>query len=197
MDAGLQRTREHSGWRWERRRAGNLLDGDGNLYEWMTGLLEPDERLMLPEDYVNNWTMYDQVCGSGYFITDDNAANPEQIDFAWEGDLRRMKREGVDMDRITVIDKVMIVRLRLPWNIVDTEWLATEDQLIEHGEDWEILEIYIRARRKDRPNEKPRLLLKPKDRRAYEAAPDEYEVVEKNYLVAWKMSPETRERLLR
>jgi hypothetical protein len=163
----------------------------------MSGLLEPDERLIMPEDYVENWTMYDQVCGAGWFIKDENAADPEQIDFVWESDLRRMEKNGDDMDKVTVIDKVMVVRLKLPWNAVDTEWLVSEEAFKENGEDWEILEIFLRARRKDQPEAKPRLLLSPKDRRAYEAAPDEYEVTEKRYLVAWKMSPETREQLLR
>jgi DNA modification methylase len=161
------------------------------------GLLDPDERIIFPEDYVKHWTMFDQVCGSGWLIKDDNAADPEGIDFAWDSDLRRMEKEGVDMDKITLVDKVMIVRVRLPWNKVETEWLATEADLEENGEDWEILEIYIRARRKDRPNEEAKLLLRPREKRAYEAAPEKYEVTDKNYLVAWKMSPETREELLR
>lgn len=101
------------------------------------------------------------------------------------------------MDKITIVDKVLIVRLRMPWNKVDTEWLASEEDLENYGDEVEILEIYVRARRKDSPNDKPELLLSPASRRAFEAAPDGYEVIETSYLLAWKMSPETREMLLR
>jgi len=162
----------------------------------MMSLLEPDERLILPEDYMDNWTMYDQVCGSGWFIKDDNADDPGAIDFAWDSDLRRMEKSGQDMSKITVIDRVMVVRLRMPWNKVNTEWLASEADMEENGEDWETLEVYIRARRKDRPDDPPRLLVSPKDRRAFEAAPEKYEVTERRYLVAYKMSPESRRQLL-
>lgn len=182
---------------WQRDAAGSMIEEDENLHDWIRGLLEPDERLILPEDYVNHWTMYDQICGSAYFIKDDNAADPNAIDFVWENDLRRMKKSGKNMDKITVVNKVMIVRLRTPWSTVNTEWLITDAELEEYGEDLEILEVYIRARRKDRPNEEPKLFLSHESRRVYEAAPEDYEVTEKKYLVAWKMSPETREALLR
>jgi len=156
------------------------------------GLLDPDERLIMPEDYIDNWTMYDQVCGSGWFIKDENASDPEAIDFVWESDLRRMKRSGQDMDKITVIDKVMVVRIRVPWNRVNTEWTISAAQLKEERGDVEVLDVCVRARRKDQPNSEPVLMLSNTARRAYEAAPEEYEVTEKNYLVTWKMSPETR-----
>jgi hypothetical protein len=158
----------------------------------MIGLLDPDERLIMPEDYIDNWTMYDQVCGSGWFITDENADDPTAIDFVWEIDVRRMKRNGHDMDKITVIDKVMVVRVRLPWSRVNTEWTMSEAELKEEREDVEVLDVCVRARRKDQPNSEPVLMLSNTDRRAYEAAPEEYEVTEKSYLVTWKMSPETR-----
>lgn len=141
--------------------------------------------------------MYDQVQGWGWFIRDIDAVDPDRIDFAWERDLKRMEKNGKDMTRIAIVDRVMIVRLRLPWSDVETEWLASEAEMEENGEDWEILEVYVRARRKDQPNSEPKLLLSPRDRRAYEAAPEMYEVTEKKYLAAYKMSPETRESLLR
>lgn len=146
----------------------------------------------MPEDYRDNWMMYDQVRGTGWLITDDNAADPEDIDFAWDSDLRRMEKSGYDMDNITILDRVMVVRVRLPWNKVDTEWLISDAEMEEYEEDLEILEVYIRARRKDRPRSKPKLMLSPKARRAYEAAPRDFEIVEKKYLVTFKMSPESR-----
>ena len=158
----------------------------------MIGLLDPDERLIMPEDYRANWMMYDQVCGTGWLIKDENAADPEDIDFAWDSDLRRMDKNGHDMSKVTVLDKVMVVRVRLPWNLVDTEWLISDDEMAEFEEDLEILEVYIRARRKDRPGSKPTLMRSPKARRAYEAAPGDYDVIETRYLVTFKMSPESR-----
>ena len=147
----------------------------------------------MPEDYRENWLLYDQICGSGWLIKDNQAADPDAIDFAWDSDLRRMEKNGGNIiDRITVLDKVMVVRVRLPWNRVDEEWLISDAEMVENEEDLEVLEVYIRARRKDRPNSKPTLMLSPKSRRAYEATPDEYEVIEKKYLVTYKMSPETR-----
>jgi len=158
----------------------------------VVGLLDPDERLIMPEDYRDNWMMYDQVCGTGWLIKDENAADPDAIDFAWDSDLRRMDKCGHDMDKIAVIDKVMVVRVRLPWNRVDGECLISDAEMVEFEEDLEILEVYIRARRKDKPNSKAKLMISPKSRRAYEAAPDEYDIVEMKYLVTFKMSPETR-----
>lgn len=158
----------------------------------MLGLLDPEERLVMPEDYIENWTLYDQVSGSGWLIKDGNSEDPEQIDFVWESDLRRMEKNGEDTSKIIPIDKVLVVRIRLPWNSVDSEWLISDAQMEELEEDLEILEVYIRARKKNKPNSKAVLMISPKKRRAYEARPDDYEVIEKKYLVAWKMSPETR-----
>jgi hypothetical protein len=197
MDARFQRAREYTERGGERRSSGTLLEVDENLHDWIRGLLEPEERLIMPEDFVENWEMYDQVCGWGWLIKDRNAEDPEAIDFAWDSDLRRMEKSGKDISKITVIDKVMIVRVRTPWNSVNTEWLATEVDMEENGEDLEILEIYIRARKKNEPNSRPKMLVSHKNRRAYEAAPEEYEVTEKKYLVAYKTSPESRMKLLR
>ena len=144
---------------------------------------------------MDNWLMYDQVCGAGWFIKDGNAEDPEAIDFIWQSELRRMDENGEDTSEITVIDKVMIVRVRMPWSDVNTEWMMSEGEFEENREDLEVLEVYLRARRKDQPDSKPALLLNNKDRRAYEAAPEKYEVVEKRYLVAWRVSPETRMRM--
>jgi hypothetical protein len=146
----------------------------------------------MPEDYRDNWMLYDQVCGTGWLIKDENAADPDNVDFAWDSDLRRMNKNGHDMDKITILDRVMVVRVRLPWNEVNTEWLISDAEMEEFEEDLEILEVYIRARRKNKPSSKAMLMISPKDRRAYEAAPNEYEITEKKYLVTFKMSPETR-----
>lgn len=166
-----------------------------NLYEAVKAGLEEDEVLLMVENYVDNWMLYDQINDIGYLVRDYNDSSEGRLDFVWRRNLEKWVEER-DTRFVQILDKVIVARVRLPWNKVDTEWIVSEAQLEEYRDDVEILEIYLRARRRNEPEGSERLILDHEARRMYEANPDDYIVTEKKYLVAWKISPETRERLL-
>ena len=159
--------------------------------------MDPDELIVFAEDYVDKWQMFDRITDIGYLVRDKNDESfGTRLDFVWRRNLNKWM-EDRKPEFVEVVDKLIIARVRLNWNTVSTEWLASEDEYQEFVDDWEILEIYIKAYRKDEPEEAARYLLTPEDRRVFEANPDEWVVVDRKYLAAFKISPETREELLK
>ena len=163
-----------------------------NVYDAASRWLEPEEMMMLPETYVDNNRMFDRVCGVAYIIRDKR--DPQNIDWMFSSRLTKTLQNHPDIE---IVEKVIIARLRLPWNEVETEWTASEEDLEEWRDDWEILETYLWAIHKDDPDKVERLLISPEDKADYEQNPDHYTITRKKYQVAWKMDPETRQELLR
>lgn len=145
---------------------------------------------------MDKWTMFDRVTDIGYLVRDLNDdSHGTKLDFVWRRNLNSWVAER-DERFVEVVDKLIVARVRLPWNEVDTEWIAGEDEYREYVDDWEILEVYIKAHLKGEPEETARYLLSPEDKRAFEAHPDDWEVLDRKYLAAFKISPETREQLI-
>ncbi len=148
--------------------------------------LNDDERLVFPEMYLENRQLYDDVRDVVYLIKERN--HPESpLDWASESTLGgALKNYDIDL-----LAKLLIVRLRLPWNKIRNEWLISQKELNENREYYEVLDIFLKVRRKDNPNEVPLF-----DVLEFETNRDNYEIVEAQYLVVLKHTAETQARLL-
>ena len=157
---------------------------DTGLWERLQVGLDADERLVTPRMYVENPDLYDKICGEAYLIrgVEPNA----QMDWVWASSLDRVQERLV----VDILQKILIVRIRLPWNSVNYEWMVSEAELAEHREDLEVLEVYIRA--KDlRSN-----LVSLVEPGEFHSNRDRYRVEDIRYLVAWKTTAgEPREDL--
>ena len=154
------------------------------LGEWekLAATLDDDMRLIYPKMYLDNEQLFDKILGIGYLIKDLN--HPEGgLDWISEGKLNRILQ---NYPHVAILSKLLIVRLRLPWNDVNTEWLVSEQELSENRDDYEILDVFLRIRRIG-INEKVRWL-KAEDKQYFEEHRDEFEIVEKRYSVRWKWS---------
>ena len=188
MDIGLQREWEYVQRNLDRPRK-------TNIYNRAIKFLDTDERMMLPEDYIDNMYMYDKVSGIAYIVANRTDPNdPETgVDWVWDHNIDKLLEKD---SNVRVVEKVIIARLRTPWHKVATEWMATESDIGEYGEDWKILEVYVRVKPKGTQDDGGRWLLSHEDRQEYEENPGSWEVIEKSYLVAWLVSPESRHQLV-
>lgn len=159
--------------------------------ERLSMCLDDDMRLIFPEMYVRNQKLYDKICDIGYLIQDVSNPNKE-LDWVSGYQLDRVLHNNPS---IIVISKMLIVSLRLPWHEINTEWLCTEEQLKEQGNpnDYEILETYVRAKRKD---ENEIRWIFPPEKQYFDEHRDEYEVVEVKYCVRWSWTEEDIKELL-
>jgi hypothetical protein len=162
------------------------------LEEWdkLAATLDDDLRLIYPDMYLEHEQLFDKIMGVGYLIKD--LGFPEKgLDWVNESQLNKLLQTRPN---VAVLSKLLIVRLRLPWNEVNTEWLVSEVELNEHRDEYEVLEVFLRIRRIG-SNEKIRWL-RAEDKQYFDEHRDEFEVVEKRYSVRWKWSEEDKIRLL-
>lgn len=157
-----------------------------SMWTELNWYLDDDERLVSPEIYLANRQLYDEIRNVVYIVRDRQY--PESgLEWVKESALGRvMKNHDVDL-----LSKQLIVSLRLPWNSKRIEWLCTQKELDENREYYEILDTFLRVRRKDNPKEVPLF-----DVLEFETNRDNYEVVEVRYLVGMKLNAETKARLL-
>lgn len=157
-----------------------------SMWEELNWYLDHDERLVSPETYLNNRQLYDDIRNVVYIVRDRKY--PEAgLEWVKESHLGKlMKNQDVDL-----LSKQLIVSLRLPWKRLPVEWLVSQDELDENREFYEILDTFLRVRRKDNPKEIPMF-----DVLEFEANRDNYEVVEVRYLVGLRFSAEGQARLL-
>ena len=155
-----------------------------SFWEKLVVGLDDDERIIFPEMYEKSRRLYDKLIGVAYLVR--SKENPEAgLDWVWQNSLSRIKNE------VDVLAKQYVVRIRLPWNEVRTEWLCSQEELDEHREDYEVIDVYLKVRLKDDPNSLP--IMDPLE---FESNRDKYDVVEARYLVAWKLNPEEQARFL-
>ena len=161
------------------------------LEEWekLAVTLDDDLRLIYPEMYLENARLFDKIVGVGYLIKDLNHSEGG-LDWIPESRLNKVLLENPS---IAVLSKLVIVRLRLPWNDVNTEWLVGEYELNEHREEYEVLEVFLRIRK---AGDEKIFWLMPEKRQYFEEHREEFEVVEKRYSVRWRWSEEDIEDLL-
>lgn len=186
MDFELQRERLYPRRQNRRRNVRRSRVGKENVYDRLTKYLGPDERLILPETYVDNTLMYDKICGVVYLVKGLHEDAP--LEWVWENNL------GKVMDRrpARVMLKALIVRVRLPWNEVEWEWLTSEQELLENFEDYEVLDVMLTGIDHKNPGKGEHFL----NRGVYEANTERFEITKREFLVSWKTSPEYVKRLL-
>lgn len=160
------------------------------MWKYLEDGLDGDERVIFPEMYTENRRMYDKICGIAYLVKDRD--HPEGgVDWVWEKSMSRVMKRG----RIEVLAKLLVVRLRMrvPWypDDTETEFLVSKDELDEHREEYQVLDVYLRIAEKDNPDA-PAIV----DPLEFEINRDRYEVLETRYLVTWKANKEEEERLL-
>lgn len=162
-----------------------ILNKD-STYNKLMSYLEEDERIVWPEMYLKHRDLYDKICGIAYLVRykDDPERN---IEWVWENQIGKvMERAPID-----ILEKQLVVRVRLPWNEVDTEWLCSQYELDKIRDDVDILQVFLRVYDKVDKIERPVI-----DPLEYHLDMDRYERLEARYLVTWTMSPETEKRLL-
>lgn len=159
-------------------------------WERLAATLDDDMRLIYPHFYIENQNLYDKICGIGYLIKDLN--NPETgLDWVSDTQINKILQENPS---VMVLSKMLIVRLRLPWHEVNTEWLVGQEELSEHRDEYEVLETYIRVRPIG-SNEPPHWVF-PNVRQDFEENRDNFEVIETRYCVRWRWSDEEIYKLL-
>jgi hypothetical protein len=157
-----------------------------NVWSALTVGLDDDERLIWPQMYLQNRGMYDYIRGVAYLIKD--IGHPEaSLDWVWADQLHKILKR----DDMRVLSKMLIVRLRLPWNKLKYEWMISQEELNQYRKYFTVVDVFLRIREKSRPNKV--VLADPLE---FEMNRDKYEVIEIRYLVAPKYPPETEERFL-
>lgn len=157
-----------------------------SMWAELNSHLDDDERLVWPEMYLENRHLYDGVRDVVYLIKQRN--HPEAR-LQWVSELGLPKAlKNYDFD---LLAKQLIVRLRLPWNKVKREWLCSQEELDSNRKYYDVLDIFLKVRRKDNPEETPMF-----DSLEFETHREAYEIVEVRYLVSLKFTAETKSRLL-
>jgi len=139
-----------------------------------------------PEIYVNNPQMYDKICGIAYLVKGRAAGS--QITWVWERTLERILKS----DDVEILMKVLVVRLRLPWDEFNYQWTVGQAELDENRDDYQVVDVFLKIREKADPNNVS-FVTNPLE---FEENREKYDVVEVRYLVCWKISQESEKRLL-
>lgn len=156
------------------------------MWDKLNGYLDDDERLVYPYMYLENRHLYDDVRGVVYLIRQRD--HPEAcLDWVSEAGLGRALKD----DDCDLLEKQLVVTLRLPWSQVRHEWLISQEELDDDREHLEVLDTFLRVRHKDSPEEIPLLNVLE-----FEAHRDDYEIVEIRYLVGWRFTVDRKARLL-
>lgn len=133
--------------------------------------LDDDQSIVTPEIYENKKYLYDKICGVGYLLKVEDG-----LDWVWEQGLERAIESGAQL-----LEKVYVVRVRLPWNVTEGEWWIDQEELNENRDEYEILEIQIRGTPKNKPHEDKLL-----DKKEFEMNREAWIVKSVRYLVCWK-----------
>lgn len=157
-----------------------------DVWSTLTAGLDEDERLIWPQMYLRNRRLYDDIRGVAYLIKD--IGHPEgSLDWVWADRLDKF----LERDDVMILSKLLVVRLRLPWNEVKYEWMISQEELNQYRKYFKVVDVFLRIREKSRPDTV--VLADPLE---FEMNRDKYEVIEIRYLVAPKRPPETEERFL-
>ena len=157
-----------------------------STWDELNSYVDDDERLVFPDTYLENRDLYHDIREIVYLIKDRNHPDA-RLEWVNERALPKVLKEN----NVDVLAKQLIVRLRLPWHKMRDEWLCTQNELDDNREYYEVLDIFLKVRRKDNPDEIPMFNVLE-----FEANRDSYDVVEVRYLVGWKFTAEKEARLL-
>lgn len=158
-----------------------------NVWERLMLGLGPNELMVLPEIYMKNRKLFDRIQGVAYLYKDDRYDNPP-LEWNYAAEVDNFMEKGIP---IIVLKKVLVVRIRLPWNRTREEWWVSHEEWDAKRNDWEIIDIWLRVRRID---EESRIFMCTAAE--YEIDRDNLEVIESRYLVCWKWSSEEKSKLI-
>ena len=150
--------------------------------------LDSEQRIVLPETYLENRKLYDDILGTIYIIGNYDHPN-DPPEWCWDGMYWQML---LLRPSLYILSKALLVRLRLPWNAVNQEWLVDEQELAERQGDYDVLDTFIHVVGKDTPSERPFLV----NTGEFEANRELYIVCSIRYLVGWAISKRSKLRLL-
>lgn len=148
----------------------------GNKWWELVEGLNDDETIVAPHVYKKMRHLFDSVIGRVYVI--QGPGDNGKIDWVWESRLAKSTMNG-DVD---IIAEWYLVRYRLPWHKAGQrfEWYISLEELNEHREDLQVLEVYIRG------IDKRTGIMDLINPLWFEEHPENYTVVETRYLVCWK-----------
>ena len=149
--------------------------------------LDSDLVIVLPQMYLDNRHLYDMLWAQIFIISDNHPDGA--LDWCWEGAYSRIRDRHKN---VRIVAKALIVRLRLPWNRVQEQWLINAGQLSDSQDDYEVLDTYIKVVHKNSLNEEPFHI----DKSRFEINRDLYEVVEILYLVTWVFNKKNKASFL-
>jgi len=146
--------------------------------------LDDDERVVFPRMYVDNARLYDKITGRAFLVKSED--HDSGLDWVWESSLPRIKNK----EDVLVLAEVYIVRIKLPW-FSEGEWLCSKEEYEEERERLELVDVFLRVRRKDDP-----IIIPMIDPLEFETNRDKYDVLEIRYLVRQKSPIEPQDRFL-
>lgn len=137
--------------------------------------LDDDQQLVLPRTYEEHRELYDRIDDVAYLV---RGTSPDaRIDFVEAGlKLDRLREQHPEIE---ILEKVYVVRVRLPWNRVEHEWLEDGAVVNANRDDYEILEVYLLVQ--DIQTGEQELINPLKYQENYQ----NYEVLTSRYLVSW------------
>lgn len=152
--------------------------------------LDDDERLIYPEMYKKARDLYADIRGIVYIVR--SRSHPEHgIFWVTSGTLDRLLKKDKGIDDVEILSRMLMVNLRLPWNKKVFEWSMDEHTLNEMRDDVEIAEVILKVRRKS-----DGVIIKIVDKLDFESNREDYEVLEKRYIVTWKPTPTSSKNFL-
>ena len=161
----------------QRQRVGSSLRI--GVWDKMHEDLPEDYVLVTPQVYIDNRHIYDMVWAHVFIIQDADSGG--DLEWCWEGRYPQILKERPD---IKILSKGLVVRVRLPWNSIESEWLMSSEELSENSDLYIVLDTYVTAVYKGDPNTEARYVSKA----TLEMDRDSYEIVEIRYLVTWATS---------
>lgn len=145
--------------------------------------LDDDQRIIYPEMYKKNRSLYADVCGVVYLVR--SRSYPDHgVMWVNSNSLDRLLDRDRDYEDVEILDRLLLVRLRLPWTRSRFEWSMSQSELDDFRDDVEITEIYLKVRRKS--DGVVKTIVNKLD---FERNRDQYEVLEKRYIIIWKPTP--------
>lgn len=145
-----------------------------NLWEKITSDLDTDETIVFPDQYVRNPKLYDKIVSTGYLIRGRKAGS--EITWCADHTLERV----LSSEDAEVLEKVLIVRLRLPWNETEFDWFISREELDVAEDDYTVINTVVEARNIETGE------TRIADKVDFEENRDKYEIVDIHYFVTWK-----------
>lgn len=165
------------------------MENPMGVWNRLSASLDDDMMLVYPEMFIENQELFDDIVDSGYLVKDLD--HPEgQLDWVTERQLYKLLSQGRSL---AVISKLLVARLRLPWYQVKHEWLCSRQELEAHGDEYEVLEVYIWAKHKSwgKPH-----FIGFAERQHFDEHRDEYQITDIKYNVRWKFTNDDIQEIL-